>query len=67
MTTSAPVALVTGVGRRRSIGAGLAVGLAHDGWDLALGYWSPYDDRLGYDRTPVSHMWRAMINPDSPL
>lgn len=30
------VALVTGVGRRRSIGAGLAIGLAHDGWDLAL-------------------------------
>lgn len=37
---SARVALVTGVGRRRSIGAGLAVGLARDGWDLALGYWS---------------------------
>jgi len=28
-------ALVTGVGRSRSIGAGLAVGLARDGWDLA--------------------------------
>jgi 3-oxoacyl-[acyl-carrier protein] reductase len=46
-------ALVTGVGRRRGIGAGLAVGLARDGWDLALGYWSPYDDRLGYERTPA--------------
>ena len=45
-------ALVTGVGRSRSIGAGLAVGLARDGWDLALGYWTPYDDRLGYERTP---------------
>jgi hypothetical protein len=22
---------------------------------------------LGYDDTPVSHMWRTMINPDSPL
>jgi 3-oxoacyl-[acyl-carrier protein] reductase len=43
---------VTGVGRRRSIGAGLAVGLARDGWDLALGYWTPYDDRLGYERSP---------------
>jgi 3-oxoacyl-[acyl-carrier protein] reductase len=50
--TSSRVALVTGVGRRRSIGTGLAVGLARDGWDLALGYWSPYDDRLGYERTP---------------
>ena len=42
--------LVTGVGRRRSIGAGLAVGLAEDGWDLVLSYWAPYDDRLGFAR-----------------
>ena len=52
MATSPRVALVTGVGRRRSIGAGLVVGLARDGWNLALSYWSPYDDRLGYERTP---------------
>ena len=45
------VAVVTGVGRRRSIGAGLAVGLAQDGWDLALNYWRPYDERLGYERS----------------
>ncbi len=44
------VALVTGVGRRRSIGAELALGLAADGWDLALGHWQPYDERLGYER-----------------
>lgn len=44
------VALITGVGRRRSLGAGLAVGLAQDGWDLVLNYWKPYDDRLGYER-----------------
>lgn len=46
------VAVITGVGRRRSIGAGLALGLARDGWDLALNYWRPYDDRVGYERTP---------------
>ncbi|WP_426566604.1 SDR family oxidoreductase [Angustibacter sp. McL0619] len=46
-------ALVTGVGRRRSIGAALALGLAGDGWDLGLSYWTPYDDRLGYERTPA--------------
>jgi 3-oxoacyl-[acyl-carrier protein] reductase len=40
--------LVTGVGRRRSIGAGLALGLAEDGWDLVLNYWAPYDDRVSY-------------------
>ncbi len=42
--------LVTGVGRQRSIGAGLALGLADDGWDLVLSYWAPYDDRVGYER-----------------
>jgi 3-oxoacyl-[acyl-carrier protein] reductase len=42
--------LVTGVGRQRSIGAGLALGLADDGWDLVLNYWAPYDDRVGYAR-----------------
>ncbi|HXW87189.1 MAG TPA: SDR family oxidoreductase [Streptosporangiaceae bacterium] len=40
--------LVTGVGRHRSIGASLALGLAADGWDLVLNHWAPYDDRLGY-------------------
>lgn len=40
-------ALITGVGRRRGIGAGLAAGLAADGWDLALSFWRPYDERLG--------------------
>lgn len=44
------VAVVTGVGRRRSIGAGLALGLAQDGWDLALSFWQPYDNRVGLER-----------------
>jgi 3-oxoacyl-[acyl-carrier protein] reductase len=42
--------VVTGVGRRRSIGAGLALGLAEDGWDLVMNYWAPYDDRVAYAR-----------------
>jgi 3-oxoacyl-[acyl-carrier protein] reductase len=42
--------LLTGVGRRRSIAAGLALGLADDGWDLVLNYWAPYDERLAYER-----------------
>jgi 3-oxoacyl-[acyl-carrier protein] reductase len=42
--------LVTGAGRWRSIGAGLALGLADDGWDLVLNYWAPYDDRVSYAR-----------------
>lgn len=45
-------ALVTGIGRRRGIGAGLAVGLAQAGWDLALNHWQPYDERLGKEHGP---------------
>ena len=44
-----PTALLTGVGRRRGIAAGIAAGLAQDGWDLALSYWQPYDERLGLE------------------
>jgi 3-oxoacyl-[acyl-carrier protein] reductase len=44
-------ALVTGVGRRAGLGAAIALGLAEDGWDLALSYWHPYDDRLGLGRS----------------
>lgn len=50
MQDHSKVAVVTGVGRRRSIGAGLAVGLARDGWDLVLNYWTPYDERVGFER-----------------
>ena len=45
MCDMAQNALITGVGRRRGIGAGIAAGLLADGWDLALSYWHPYDER----------------------
>ncbi|WP_020390361.1 SDR family oxidoreductase [Kribbella catacumbae] len=41
-----PVAVVTGVGRRAGIGAGLAEQLAATGWDVAFTYFSGYDDRM---------------------
>ncbi|KLO31189.1 SDR family oxidoreductase [Mycobacterium haemophilum] len=43
----AKTAVITGVGRRRGIGAGLAAGLAAEGWNLALSCWRPYDERVG--------------------
>jgi 3-oxoacyl-[acyl-carrier protein] reductase len=41
-----PVALVTGVGRRAGIGAGLAERLGATGWDVAFTYYSGYDERM---------------------
>mgnify|MGYP001056064427 CR=1 FL=1 len=48
----AHTALITGVGRRRGIAAGIAQGLAADGWNLALSCWRPYDERLGLEHGP---------------
>jgi 3-oxoacyl-[acyl-carrier protein] reductase len=45
-----PVALVTGVGRRVGIGAGLAERLAATGWDIAFTYLGRYDDRMPWGR-----------------
>ena len=39
--TSRPEALVTGVGRKIGIGAGIAARLAHDGWHVATNSWDP--------------------------
>jgi len=47
-----PLALVTGVGRRVGIAAGICERLARDGWDLAITYWSAYDDRQPWGRQP---------------
>lgn len=45
-----PVVLVTGVGRTVGIGAGIALRLAEDGWDVATTHWTPYDDRMPWGR-----------------
>ncbi|WP_309134442.1 SDR family oxidoreductase [Cellulomonas sp.] len=47
-----PVALITGVGRTRGIGAGVARGLAASGWDIAFTYYSAYDTRMPWGGEP---------------
>lgn len=47
-----PIALISGVGRTAGIGAGIAKRLATDGWDLAITYWTPYDERMRWGTRP---------------
>ena len=47
-----PLALITGVGRSAGIAAGIARQLATDGWDLALNFWSEYDNRMPWANIP---------------
>ncbi|WP_022910183.1 SDR family oxidoreductase [Aestuariimicrobium kwangyangense] len=47
------IALLTGVGRRRGIAAAIARGLAEDGWDLGLSYFSDYDQRVNQETSDV--------------
>lgn len=49
---SRPIALITGIGRRAGIGAGIALKLASVGWDLALTWWTPYDKRMPWGVQP---------------
>ncbi|MGQ4267195.1 SDR family oxidoreductase [Nocardiopsis changdeensis] len=51
-TAERPVALVTGVGRTRGIGAAVALRLAGAGWDVAFTHWAPYDARMPWGAEP---------------
>src|SRR3954452_2895886 len=47
-----PVALVTGASRTAGIGGAVVTALAEDGWDVALTYWEPYDERMPWGGEP---------------
>jgi 3-oxoacyl-[acyl-carrier protein] reductase len=47
-----PVALVTGVGRTVNLGAAIAAQLAGSGWDIAVTYWTAYDERMPWGVEP---------------
>jgi 3-oxoacyl-[acyl-carrier protein] reductase len=50
--SSAPVVLLTGVGRRENIAAATALTLARDGWDVALVTWTSYDRTMSWGDRP---------------
>lgn len=46
MKPSKPLALITGASRRIGIGSAIAVELSKNGWDIAITYWSNYDNSM---------------------
>ena len=57
MQTTRPIALITGASRRIGIGAALALRLAHQGWNLAITYWQPYDQTMPWGSNPADVVW----------
>jgi 3-oxoacyl-[acyl-carrier protein] reductase len=65
---TAPIALVTGVGRALGIGAAVAEALAADGWTVATTGWRAYDDKMpwGADSKSLARIEADFGDPAIP-
>ena len=65
---SAPVALVTGVGRSAGIAASIVAGLRDDGWRVATCGWRDYDARMpwGADPHSLAEFEADLADPNAP-
>jgi 3-oxoacyl-[acyl-carrier protein] reductase len=54
---SRPLALITGVSRRKGIGAAIALNLAHAGWNVAVTFWRAYDETMPWGSDPADVEW----------
>ncbi len=52
-TSESRVACITGVGRKNGIARAIALRLAHDGFDIAFNYWTPYEQRMSLGGSPT--------------
>lgn len=52
VSQSRRVALVTGVSRKRGIGAAIVSALSRSGWDVATTFWRPYDATMPWGSNP---------------
>ena len=62
-----PVAVVTGVGRVRGIGAAVASGLRDGGWRVVTAGWRGYDQRMpwGADEVPLADIEADLADPST--
>jgi len=51
------IALITGASRRNGIGAAIGLALAREGWDVAITFWRPYDERMPWGSDPLDVPW----------
>ena len=54
---SRPLALITGASRPSGIGAAIAMHLAEAGWDIAITFWRPYDERTSWGSESTDEYW----------